>query len=124
MLDHLADLALLTFLAVGLYLAGAIPGSLLWLLVVRYPLMLIGVLVLYFASGPAPLIPTTFGKVTTFVIHVVLLVLAFKLLLPTNLPPSIWVEWILRCLYILIGVNILYLFYRGVAWAGLRKNHT
>jgi len=29
--------SLLTFLAVGLYLAGAIPGSLLWLLVVRYP---------------------------------------------------------------------------------------
>ena len=122
MLDFLADLALLMFLACGLYLAGAIPGSLLWLLVVRYPLLLIGVLVLYFARGPAPLSPTIIGKVTTFATHVVLLVIAVKLLLPTNLPPSLWIEWSLRSLYFLIGANILYLFYCGVAWAGLGKN--
>ncbi len=123
MLDFLPDLALLMFLACGLYLAGAIPGSLLWLLVVRYLLLLIGVLVLYFARGPAPLSPTIIGKVTTFATHVVLLVIAFKLLLPTNLPPPLWIEWSLRTLYFLIGANILYLFYCGVAWAGLWKNH-
>ena len=124
MLDYFADLALLTFLAVGLYLAGAIPASLLSLLVVRYPLLLIGVLVLYFARGPAPLSPTVMGKVTTFVTHVLLLVIAFKLLLPTSLPPSLWIEWSLRCLYLLIGANLLYLIYCGVAWAGLWKNHS
>jgi cardiolipin synthase len=124
MLDVLADLALLTFLAIGLYLAGAIPGSLLCLLIVRYPLMSIGVTILYFARGPAPLTPTSIGRITTFAIHVVLLVLAFKLLLPTSLPPSIWIEWALWILYLLIGANILYLFYCGVAWAGLRKNHS
>ncbi len=123
MLDFLADLALLTFLAVGLYLAGAIPGLLLLLLVVRYPLFLIAVLILYFARGPASLRPTIIGKATTFATHVVLLVLAFKLLLPTNLPPSLWIEWSLRCLYFLISANILYLFYCAVAWAGLWKNH-
>ncbi len=122
MLDFLADLTLLTFLAFGLYLAGEIPGSLLWLLVVRYPLLLTGVLVLYFARGPAPLSPTIIGKVTTFATHVVLLVIAVKLLLPTNLPPPLWIEWSLRSLYFLIGANILYLFYCGVAWAGLGKN--
>ena len=124
MLDFLADLALLTFLAVGLYLAGAIPGSLLWLLLVRYPLLLIGVLVLYFARGPAPLPPTIIGRMTTFATSVVLLVIAFKLLLPTTWPPSLWIEWSLRSLYLLIGANILYLLYCGVAWAGLRKNHS
>jgi cardiolipin synthase (CMP-forming) len=124
MLDFLADLALLTFLAVGLYLAGTISATLLWLLVVRYPVLLVGVIVLYFARGPAPLPPTIIGKVTTFATHVVLLVLALKLLLPTNLPSSLWIEWSLRGLYILIGANILYLFYCGVAWAGLWKNHS
>jgi cardiolipin synthase len=124
MLDFLADLALLTFLAVGLHLADAIPGSLLWLLVVRYPLLLIGVLVLYFVRGPAPLSPTIIGKVTTFATHVVLLVLAFKLLLPTNLPPSLWIEWSLWSLHFLIGANIVYLFYCGAVWAGLGKNHS
>ena len=124
MLDFLADLSLLTFLAVGLYLAGAIPATLLWLLVVRYPLLLIGVGVLYFARGPAPLAPTLIGRTTTFATHIVLLVVAFKLLLPTNLPPSLWIEWSLRSLYFLIGVNIVYLFYCGFAWAGRGKNHT
>ena len=83
MLDFLADLSLLTFLAFGLYLAGEIPGSLLWLLVVRYPLLLIGVLVLYFARGPTPLSPTIIGKVTTSATSIVLLVIAVTLLVAT-----------------------------------------
>jgi phosphatidylglycerophosphate synthase len=49
MLDPLADLALLTFLAVGLYLAGAIPGELLLLLLV------IAFKTLLQISWPAPL---------------------------------------------------------------------
>jgi len=84
MLDFLADLSLLTFLAIGLYLAGTIPATLLWLLVVRYPLLLIGVIVLYFARGPAPLPPTIIGRTTTFATSVLLVVIAFKPLLPTT----------------------------------------
>jgi len=122
MLDPLADLALLTFLAVGLYLAGAIPGTLLWLLVVRYPLGVIGVIVLYFARGPAPLSPTIIGRTTTFVTNVLLLVIAFKILLPTTWPPSVWIEWSLQCLCFLIAANILYLFYCGFSWAGHRND--
>ena len=123
MLDVLADLALLTFLAIGLYLAGVIPGPLLLLLVVRYPILLIGVLVMYFARGPAPLRPTLIGKATTFATSIVLLVIAFKTLLPTSWPTALWIEWSIRFLYILIGVNILYLINRGTVWVGHRENH-
>ena len=84
MLDFMADLSLLTFLAIGLYLAGTIPATLLWLLVVRYPLLLIGVIVLYFARGPAPLPPTITGRTTTFATSVLLVVIAIKPLLPTT----------------------------------------
>ena len=66
MLDFLADVALLTFLAVGLYLASVIPGPLLLLLVVRYPVLLLGVLVMYFARIPVPLrMLIRFSSVTT-----------------------------------------------------------
>jgi cardiolipin synthase (CMP-forming) len=116
MLDSLADLALLTFLAVGLYRTGAIPPSLLLLLLVRYPLLLIGVLVLYFAKGPAPLAPTFIGKVTTFVTSVVLLSVAVTLLVPITWPPSSWVELSVWYLHLLIAANILYLLYRGAVW--------
>ena len=123
MLDFLADLALLTFLAIGLYLAGVIPGPLLLLLVVRYPILLIGVLVMNFARGPAPLRPTLIGRATTFATSIVLLVIAFKTLLPTSWPTALWIEWSVRFLYILIGVNILYLINRGTVWTGHRENH-
>lgn len=121
MLDSLADLAFLTFLGFALYRVDAIPETLLWLIVVRYPLMLVGVLVLYFARGPAPLSPTIIGRTTTFATTVLLLMIAFKILLPINLSPSLWVEWSLKSLYFLISANVLYLFYRGVVWAAIRK---
>ena len=118
MLDMLADLALLTFLAVGLYWVGAIPGTLLWLLVVRYPLMLIGMLILYFAKGPVPLDPTIIGKVTTFAASVVLLFIAFIFLVSAAWAPSLWIGWSVWCLQLLIAANILYLLYRGMFWKG------
>lgn len=118
MLDYLGDLALLTFLAFGLYLASAIPGSLLWLMVVRYPLSMIGVLVLYFVRGPAPLIPTMIGRLTTLAATIVLLVIAFRLLLAPDLPPSLWVDWLVVAVQPLLAANIIYLIYRGVAWQG------
>jgi cardiolipin synthase len=122
MLDYLADVALLTFLATGLYLAGAIPGSLLLLLVVRYPILLIGVFIIYFVRGPRPLQPTLIGKATTFATSVVLLVIAANSLLLISWPTPLWIEWCVRLLYILIGVNILYLINQGVAWASRREN--
>ena len=121
MLDTLADLAFLTFLGLALHRVDAIPETLFWLIIARYPLMLIGVLVLYFARGPAPLSPTIIGRTTTFATTVLLLMIAFKILLPINLSPSLWVEWSLKSLYFLISANVLYLFYRGVVWAAIRK---
>lgn len=114
MLDFLADLAFLAFLGFALYRVNAIPGSLLWLIVVRYPLMLVGVIVLYFAKGPAPLSPTIIGKLTTFATSVVLLVIAVTTLVAADWPPSLWIDWSVWCLQWLIAANILYLLYRGI----------
>ncbi len=124
MLDFLADLALLTFLAVGLYLAGGIPGPLLLLLVVRYPVLLIAVIVMYFARRPVSLRPTFLGRATTFVTSVVLLVIAFKILLPTSWPTPLLIEWSVRILYFLIGLNILYLVNRAASSTGHGENHS
>jgi cardiolipin synthase len=118
MLDVLADMALLTFLAVGLYLAGIIPGLLLSMLIVRYPVLLIVVLVLSFTQGPASMRPTLIGKATTFAVSVVLLAVTFQKLLAAPWPTPLLIEWSIWSLYLLIGANILYLFYRGATWAG------
>jgi phosphatidylglycerophosphate synthase len=116
MLDYLGDLAFLAFLAMGLYLAAAIPGSLLLILIIRYPLSLIGVVILYFLKGPARLTPTVIGRVTTLATSVLLLVIAGKLLLATNLPPSMWIDWSVQGVQLLIAANIVYLVYRSVTW--------
>jgi cardiolipin synthase len=121
MLDSLADLAFITFLAVGLYLAGAIPASLLWLLIVRYPLMLIGVLILYFARGPVPLNPTAIGKVTTFATSILLLVITFKLLLTSDMRSTLWIDWAVSCIHFLVAANVIYLIYRGVVMIDFRR---
>lgn len=116
MLDVLADLALLAFLAVGLYLAGAIPWLLLLLLIVRYPILLIAMFVMYFVRGPISMRPSLIGKVTTFVTSIVLLAATFKTLIPAIWPTSLAIEWLFQFLYFLIAANILYLAYRGTTW--------
>jgi len=116
MLDYLGDLAFLTFLSVGLYLAAAIPASLMWLLILRYPMTLVGALVLYFARGPAQLSPTTFGRATTLVLSIVLLLIAFESWLSTEWLPSLWLDRAMQSLYVLVGANVVYLIYRGVTW--------
>ena len=115
MLDFLADAAFLTFLAVGLYLAGVIPGTLLLLLVVRYPVLLFGMLVMYFVRRPVPLRTTFIGRAATFVTSVVLLVIASKILLMTSWPTPLIIDWSIRVLYVLIAANILYLINRAAA---------
>ena len=117
MLDPLADLALLTFLALGLYLVGAIPATLLLLLFVRYPVSFVGVLIIYFVRGPVPLRPTFIGKATTFVTSIVLLAIALKTLLPVSWPSPQVIEWSIRLLYFLITINILYLINRATTWS-------
>jgi cardiolipin synthase len=124
MLDVIADMALLTFLAVGLYLAGVIPGPLLAMLVVRYPVLLIVVLVLSFVQGPASMRPTLIGKATTFAVSVVLLAVTFQTLLAAPWPTPLLIEWSIWLLYSLIGANILYLVYRGFTWAGQIRSQT
>jgi len=122
MLDILADLALVTFLAAGLYMAGLIPWPLFALLIARYPLLLIGVFILYFVRGPVPLRPTMIGRVTTFSTSVVLLVIALEFLLSTSWLTPLMIEWSVRLLYLLIGANILYLLGRVAGWTELNDS--
>ncbi len=116
MLDVIADMAILTFLAIGLYLAEIIPGLLLLLLIVRYPTLLIVLLVLSFARGPITMRPSIIGKATTFATSVVLLGLTFQTFLTAAWPTAESIEWSIWFLYMLISANIVYLLYRGVTW--------
>lgn len=118
MLDFLADLAFVTFLAVGLFAAGVLPTTLLILLLLRYPGTLIGSLILYFARGPAPLRPTIIGKVTSAATVIVLLAIAFALLLEPSWLLEPWLVWSARILCGLIGLDILYLVRQVFAWEG------
>lgn len=117
MLDVIADMAILTFLAIGLYLAEIIPGLLLLLLIVRYPTLLIVLLVLSFARGPITMRPSIIGKATTFATSVVLLGLTFQTFLAAAWPTAESIEWSIWFLYMLISANIVYLLYRGATWA-------
>jgi cardiolipin synthase len=114
MLDYFADLAFMTFLGIGLYLATAIPTSLLWLLLARYPLMLIAALVQYFVRGPAPLGPTFVGRATTLATSIVLLLISFEQLQGLEWLTSASIVWLIETLQVLLMLNIVYLVYLGV----------
>ncbi len=120
MLDVLADLAFITFLVTGLYMAGIIPLPLLLLMIVRYPLLLLAVLIMYFLRGPAPLRPTLIGKLTTFTSSIVLLIFASKMLLSVSWPTPSMIEWSLWFLYLLIGANIIFIIRWGANWHELK----
>ncbi len=123
MLDPLADLSFLTFLAIGLLAAGLLPKPLFILLVLRYPGTLVAVLVLYFTRGPVPLRPSVIGKASSLVTNVVLVAIAVEELLQPPWLPEPWIAWSVRALYVLLGANLLYLFYQAVTWEGGRVGH-
>lgn len=116
MLDPLADVSFYGFLVVGLFAAGVLPTALVVLLLLRYPGALVGVVLLYFLRGPVPLHPTVIVRSTSLVTSVLLIGLALALLLrPEWLRPD-WGQWPLGVLYVLGGVNLVYLAYRAVTW--------
>jgi cardiolipin synthase len=116
MLDPMADVSYLAFLAAGLFAAGVLPGSLFALLMLRYPGALIAVVVLYFVRGPAALRPTVIGRAAGVVTHAVLIGLALALLLRPEWLQANWIDWPVRALYVVVGVNVTYLAYRVVTW--------
>ena len=116
MLDPLADMALATFLAIGLLRAGVLPTPLFALIMVRYPGALLGVVALYFTRGPIPLRPTAVVRATALAANIVLIVAAQALLLePSWLPPR-WIDWSLQVLYLVVVVNLVHLINRAVRW--------
>ncbi len=116
MLDPLADVSFLGFLVVGLFAAGVLPTPLLVLLLLRYPGALLGVVALYFLRGPAPLHPTNIVRSTSLATTALLVGLALALLLRPELLRADWVEWPLGVLYVLGGINLVYLVYRAMTW--------
>lgn len=116
MLDPLADVAFLTFLAAGLFAAGVLPISLLALLMLRYPGALIGVVILYFLRGPAPLCPTVIGRATFLVTSAILTSFALARLLQLEWLPADWIDLGVAALYVVIGTNLAYLAVRAVTW--------
>jgi phosphatidylglycerophosphate synthase len=124
MLDPLADVSFLAFLAAGLFAAGVLPSSLFALLMLRYPCALIAVVVLYFVRGPAPLRPTVIGRVAGVVTNSVLIGLALALLLRPGWLYANWIEWPVRALYLVVGVNVAYLAYRVMTWDAADRGTT
>jgi phosphatidylglycerophosphate synthase len=116
MLDPLADMALATFLALGLLKAGVLPIALFALIMVRYPGALVAVVVLYFARGPIPLRPTAIVRATALASNVVLIVAALALLLEPVWLPTRWIDWSLQALYVVVAVNLVHLIRRAVRW--------
>ncbi len=116
MLDPLADVAFLTFLAVGLFAAGVLPTSLFALLMLRYPGALVGVVALCFLRGPGPLRPTVIGRATSLVTSAVLTAFALARLLQPEWLPANWIDWCVGALYLVVGVNLAYFAHRAVSW--------
>ena len=115
-LDPMADLALLSFLAYGLWRAELLPWTLLTLLLLRYPGALAVAIVLYVARGPVRITATPLGKATTALTFILLCVAASHALLrPSWLNPA-WLRAALHALSALVAANLVYLIYRAVRW--------
>jgi len=116
MLDPLADLALATFLAIGLLTTGVLPVPLFVLIVIRYPGALIGVLLLYFTRGPMPIRPTALVRVTAVASNIILMTAALSLLLRPDWLTTEWFDRSLQSLYAVVVVNLVHSLHRAVRW--------
>jgi cardiolipin synthase len=115
MLDPTADLALMGWLATGLYLEGMLPGLAYAVIMIRYPGTVVsGALVITF-FGAYDVESTKLGKVAGFSTSVILSALAVEdVLSATLLAPTVWsaIVWALTGL---LAVNFVYLFIRALA---------
>lgn len=116
MLDYLADIAFMTFLSIGLYVANAIPVSLLWLMILRGPVTCLSAIVLYFVRGPAQFDATTVSRAMTVVLSIGLLMIAFNVGWSAGSLSSPWFERGVQGLHVLAGANVVYFIRRGVIW--------
>ncbi len=115
-LDPMADLALLSFLAYGLWRTDLLPGSLLALLLLRYLGALVAAIILYVIRGPLRITATLLGKVTTAATFSVLGATAvLALVAPSWLAPS-WPRFAHHALSALVVANLAYLIYRAARW--------
>ena len=119
LLDPMADLAFLCWLAAGLHRAGVLPALTLWAVVLRYPGALVGGIVLSFAKGPSrtPVTATWIGKVTTWGTSFVLVLGAAVVRLWPESVGAAWLVVLMDLVTVLLAGNLAYLCWRAMVWA-------
>ncbi len=121
-LDPMADLALLGFLAWGLWSAGLLPWPLLLLMLLRYPGAMALAVALYVLRGPRHITATALGKVTTATSFTLLCLVAHMALLRPPYPTTAHVRWALWGMGLLLAANMAYLLRRARSWHAERPS--
>lgn len=108
-LDPMADVSFLGWVAVGVYSIGAVSAPLFWLAMLRFPVSLVGGIVLFFIIGRVDIRSTRFGKYTVFATSFLFWLAAMvALAMPTWLDhPAVY--WLDAALSVLIAANSAYL---------------
>jgi phosphatidylglycerophosphate synthase len=115
-LDPMADLALLSFLAYGLWATDLLTGSLLALLGLRYPGVLVAAIILYILRGPVRITATLLGKITTAATFTLLGATAAIALIAPSWLASSYLRFTQHALSALVAANLTYLIYRAARW--------
>ncbi|MFT3792619.1 MAG: CDP-alcohol phosphatidyltransferase family protein [Rudaea sp.] len=123
-LDPLADKLLLVASFVSLYLAGAIPGWLVWLVVGRDLVIAIGATAYHFLVGRVVPQPSLLSKVTTFLQIVCALALLLKLSGVLPLPDAVdaTLVWLVALATVASGVHYIVVWSFKAANARRRNN--
>jgi cardiolipin synthase (CMP-forming) len=112
-LDPLADIVFLFSLAMGLTVAGVLPVSLLLLIILRYPVLLLWLVVFTLSRGPIEIRPTVIGRVTSATVSAALTLMALASLVNPAWLTGEWVEWAVIFLHMPIIANLVYLLWRA-----------
>ncbi|MFT5430958.1 MAG: cardiolipin synthase [Myxococcota bacterium] len=104
LLDPMADLAFVTWLATTLHNRELLDGWLYWLIIARYPGMLVAGVVVFFWHGPFAIHATSVGKLTGLVVDGFLVFSAAHVLVGSPM-----VAFIAGPVGVLIITNLLYL---------------
>ncbi len=113
-IDPMADVVFITCLAVGLHNHGMLPNLEFSLLLVRYPGVLSGAILLFLFHGPAPIRPTLIGKATTLLSAAVLVAIGVAVLARPSWLPDRWLTWSLHVLVAAVLINLVFLIVRVI----------
>ena len=116
LIDPLADLAVMSWLAVALTDLGMLSTAALVLVLLRYPGSLVGAMILSFAVGPRYVTATLVGKATTWLVFVSFIGAGGLFLLAPERQGDDWLRWAMDGITVLLAINLAYLAWRALAW--------